>query len=268
MTYRFSNRIAAAVFALTSTVCFAGIPSGAGRLPGAGPQNAPGTSNLNKPGSGDDQDDMTGVFPPQSRPYGQTYGDWSAEWWQWILSIPTPANPNLERTKNNCGEGQSGDVWFLPGSFGAFIERTCRIPSGKALLLPLPNAIAGAGVGDCLSPGWGNPDPCGNWKALYAVAASLVDPVTKLRVTIDGVAVRDLNTFRFQSDKFTYTLPHDNILAFLFGAAIPAGKYKPAVSDGYWLMLKPLAPGKHTIHIQTVNGGVSDGGDLTLVIER
>ena len=38
--------------------------------------------------------------------------------------------------------------------------------------------------------------------------------------------------------------------------------------DGYWLMLKPLAPGKHTIHIQTVNGGVSDGGDLTLVIER
>ena len=172
-----------------------------------------------------------------------------------------PSTPIWTPTGKHCGEGQSGEVWFLPGSFGPFIDRTCRIPSGKALLLPLPNAIAGAGVGDCLSPGWGNPGPCDNLKALYAVAAALVDPVTKLRVTIDNVPVRDLSAYRFQSDKFTYSLPSDNILAFLFGAAIPAGKYKPAVSDGYWLMLKPLTPGKHTIHVRVRVCGVSDEGD-------
>jgi len=29
-----------------------------------------------------------GVFPINSAPYGKTYGEWSAKWWQWDLSCP------------------------------------------------------------------------------------------------------------------------------------------------------------------------------------
>ena len=28
------------------------------------------------------------VFPPDSIPYGLTYGEWTAKWWQWAYSMP------------------------------------------------------------------------------------------------------------------------------------------------------------------------------------
>ena len=33
-------------------------------------------------------------------------------------------------------KSQSGPVWFLAGTFGGKAERTCTIPSGKAILFP------------------------------------------------------------------------------------------------------------------------------------
>ena len=33
------------------------------------------------------------VFPVDSKPYGLTYGEWTAKWWQWALSIPKDINP-------------------------------------------------------------------------------------------------------------------------------------------------------------------------------
>lgn len=29
------------------------------------------------------------VYPPGSKPYDLTHGQWSEKWWQWALSIPT-----------------------------------------------------------------------------------------------------------------------------------------------------------------------------------
>src|SRR5262245_36308823 len=59
-----------------------------------------------------------GIIPPGARPYGKTYGEWGARWWQWLLAIPAPVNPNLDPTGANCGQGQSGPVWFVAGNFG------------------------------------------------------------------------------------------------------------------------------------------------------
>ena len=62
---------------------------------------------------------MVGVYPPGSNPLGVTYGEWTAKWWQWLLSIPGPVNPNLDTTGANCAQGQSGPVWFLAGRFSS-----------------------------------------------------------------------------------------------------------------------------------------------------
>ncbi len=80
------------------------------------------------------------VLPLDSSPYGNTYGEWSARWWQWTLAIPAATNPNLDTTGENCAEGQSGQVWFLAGSFGGTFERACPVPTGKALFFPILNA--------------------------------------------------------------------------------------------------------------------------------
>src|SRR2546430_5217700 len=72
---------------------------------GVGPASA---QNLGNPG----------VVPPDSNEFGNSYGEWSARWWQWLLSIPNSTNPNLDTTGANCAVGQTGQVWFLAGTFG------------------------------------------------------------------------------------------------------------------------------------------------------
>ena len=82
----------------------------------------------------------TQVYPVGSKPYGLTYGDWTAKWWKWTISLPKNINPGGDTTGKDCALKQSGPVWFLAGTFGGAAIRTCTIPAGKAIMLPLINA--------------------------------------------------------------------------------------------------------------------------------
>jgi len=92
------------------------------------------------------------VFEVDSSPYGNTYGEWSARWWQWLTAIPAATNPNFDTTGANCAVGQVGPVWFLAGTFSSAppkITRSCTIPHGKALLFTPLTQLDGAGAFDC-----------------------------------------------------------------------------------------------------------------------
>jgi len=43
------------------------------------------------------------VFSRESAPYGRSYGEWSAAWWQWALSMPAAKHPLFDTAQ--CGEG-------------------------------------------------------------------------------------------------------------------------------------------------------------------
>ena len=68
------------------------------------------------------------------------YGQWATNWWNWITSIPEENNPVGDETGEKCTIGQKGPVWFLPGTSGGKLERTCTVPAGKALFLVLLDA--------------------------------------------------------------------------------------------------------------------------------
>jgi hypothetical protein len=194
-----------------------------------------------------DDDARWKVIPRDANTYGNSSGEWSARWWQWALSIPAATNPVLDETGAHCAEGQSKPVWFLAGSFfGGTFERACTVPPGTALFWPIVNAAFGAAVFDCepTQPGV----PC-NITVLRAAAAASMDPVT-LDASIDGVPVRHVRDYRVQSPVFSVTLPEGNVVD------VPSGTYAPLVSDGYWLMLAPLAAGAHTIHFKN---SITDG---------
>ena len=187
-----------------------------------------------------------GVIPPQARPFGGSYGQWSALWWQWAYSIPAARNPLFDETGANCGEGQSGKVWFLAGSYGSFTEpavRRCRIPQGKAIFFPILNVVAGSGVYDCdpSVPGV----PC-DVPALRQLTATLMDNPILLEADVDGRPIQNPNSYRAVSPVFKITYPEDNI------NGLPAGMYYPQVSDGYWIMLAPLSTGAHNIHFKGI----------------
>jgi hypothetical protein len=43
------------------------------------------------------------LAPIHTKPAGQTYGRWAAEWWQWALGIPGAVNPLTDPTGAHCG---------------------------------------------------------------------------------------------------------------------------------------------------------------------
>jgi hypothetical protein len=197
-----------------------------------------------------------GVLPPNSNAFGKSYGEWSAAWWQWLLSIPEAKNPNLDATGVNCAEGQSGKVWFLAGTFGGpGVTRICTIPTGKALFFSPLNGVFGDGVGDCDRNDPNN--PC-DINTLRRLAAENVDDPQLLEVTIDGVPVKNLDQYRVASPVFSAVFPQNDPL---FGLA--PGLHTPLVSDGYWLLLAPLSRGPHTIHFNGIGSAGGSGVGVT-----
>jgi len=181
------------------------------------------------------------VVPVDSKFLGNTYGGWSADWWKWVVSIPADRNP-LSATGNfNAAIGQSGDVWFLAGTLGGpTVNRNCKIPAGKALFFPIINAEGSKVEGNGKTP-----------EELRAYAKGLIDHVTVREVTVDGHPLIHLDKFRVESKPFVFKLPLKNILVSPDGSTAPAGP-SLAMSDGYWIMLKPLSEGDHYIHIRGV----------------
>jgi hypothetical protein len=199
-----------------------------------------------------------GVLPPQSRPYGASYGEWSARWWQWLVAIPEVVNPNLDTTGANCAQGQTGRVWFLAGTFGGTFVRSCTVPAGQALLFPILTGLFGAGAGDCAPTGMG---PCNIAALRAAAAAQQVNPML-LSVTVDNVPLQNESAYRVQSPVFDITWPAGALFGF------PSGTFSPNVADGYFLMLAPLSRGRHTIHIKGVaNNGFTSEVTYNLTVQ-
>ena len=86
-------------------------------------------------------------------------------------------------------------------------------------------------------------------KDLRAYTKGVIDSVTDLAVQVDGHYANDLIQ-RVKSIVYATTLPIDNVFNAICGGpgAVPAGVYLPSVDDGFYVMLKPLKVGQHTIH--------------------
>jgi hypothetical protein len=145
------------------------------------------------------QADAVKIIGVNDNAYGNTYGEWSAEWWQWVLSVPAADSPIADTTGTNCTQQQSGPVFYLAGTAGTGpVTRNCTVPAGKALFFPILNALLGAAVGDC-SPT--NPGVVCNIATLRTSTAKSMDSVT-LQAAIDGKSVKDLDQQRPRIDDY------------------------------------------------------------------
>ncbi len=190
-------------------------------------------------GSGGAANKNPGILPPNSSAYGKTFGEWTAAWWQWAISIPVPSNPLFDNA--GCDAGQSGKVWFLGGAFtGTAVTRECTVPHGKAILFPIANV-------ECSTV---EPPPFfgSNEEELRACAMGFQDAATGMSATIDGREVLDLDRYRVQSPLFDFSAPADNVFF------IPGPVSGQSVSDGVWLLLAPLSAGEHVIHFEAFPG--------------
>lgn len=171
-----------------------------------------------------------GIFSIDSRPYGQSYSEWSAKWWQWIISIPAKDSPSSDQTGQKCSIAQNDpNVWFLAQTASGSAERKCTLPKDKAIFIPILT-----GECDYLS------DPTITKESDLRKCALSGIQGAKISAMFDGRNLENLEGYRVQSPLFDLVIPSDTG----FGQG-PVGTTR-AVADGYYLMLEPLAPGRHT----------------------
>lgn len=197
----------------------------------------------------------TRLIPVERSPFGTSYGDWAATWWQWALAIPAgPGHPLFDETGVDCGVGQSGPVFFLGGVFNVSgsAVRDCTVPARKHLFLPIVNV-------ECSNvEGNGN-----DGAALRACADFFASLARDLVLELDGASFTNLTSFRTLSPAFGFALPDGNLFQ-LFGVDAPAGTCSKdgmgicvdylSAGDGFYVMLAPLSAGQHTLHFRGTFG--------------
>lgn len=168
--------------------------------------------------------------------------DLTTEWWQWAFSSPEEINPVRDTSGVHCSVGQQGKVWFLAGGFGSSrISRRCVIPSNKYIFFPVINMAY-----------WPRDENSGyTCRQAKTSAAVNNNNALNLFVVVDSIPVKDVKRFRVKTEKCfdIYEKVEKSLQTY---------KAYPSASDGYWVLLRPLSKGKHTIKF---GGGYSNAGN-------
>ncbi|MEO8103128.1 MAG: hypothetical protein ABI790_11400 [Betaproteobacteria bacterium] len=194
---------------------------------------------------------QTSISVPPTEPVaGISQADWSKAWWQWAGSFDQSDSPVADRTGKNCHLGQNGPVWFLAGTYGSKrTQRTCEIPRDKFVFFPLINYV--------VMPGTGDGQACRSCCATYIKSAkSVTDQPSNLVLDLDGRRIKDLATHR-QSTKQCFDM----------GAlAKPLYRIFPSAANGYYVMLRPLSPGRHVLNFGGELPGLSQALTYSLLV--
>jgi len=155
--------------------------------------------------------------------------EWAESYLQWIASFARGSSPSSDTTGAQCGAKQGGEVWFLASSDGTqAVVRDCAVPAGKTLFVPLVSTTERSNSGEP------------NCAAMARQAAGALAHVSRLSMTIDGRPVGGLENHR---------QPTGECFA-LDARQASRSATRAAVADGYYVMLKPLPAGSHTIAVQ------------------
>ncbi|HZD36844.1 MAG TPA: hypothetical protein VE130_16685, partial [Nitrososphaeraceae archaeon] len=137
-----------------------------------------------------------------------------------------------------------GPVWFLGGTWGTSrAERTCTIPSDKAILFPVYN-------GECSTAE--EPTRKSYEQLRECVIQGNLSPGSQLfmKAAVDGTELKNLDSYRVESQLFNLTLPQNNAFGVQEGMT-------QAVADGWFIMLEPLSKGNHTVEFSAVVVGLA-----------
>jgi hypothetical protein len=192
------------------------------------------------------------VIDPTLPVAGLSQMELSQMWWQWAIGSPAATNPLLDSNGANASTANDGPVYFLAGNLGGLSVRTFDVPTDKPVFFPVLNAF------DAEVP---NDPTCGLTCAFGFLDSQGTSGAVHLHASLDG---QDLllgyPSFRQRSVSFfPLDVPVDNA----FGFPPPYQGTLAAVTDGYWVALDGLSPGRHTL----VFGGTSGNGFTLEVID-
>ncbi|MCA0143868.1 hypothetical protein [Blastococcus sp. LR1] len=141
----------------------------------------------------------------------------AARWVQWVAAAGPLANPVEDEDGRHAAANQPDDVWFLAGTSGRPLQRSCIVPEGRPLFFPAFNM----------------------WEYPSEGPAPVVDRAYGA-VHVDGVAQ--------QLQEIGTPVPFVVAGARLNGVT-RSKRPVPTTAWGLWSHVAPLAPGAHEVHL-------------------
>jgi hypothetical protein len=190
--------------------------------------------------------------------HGASRATWVERWWHRLTAMPADVGV-FDPTGANCSLLQEGPVWFLQAPSGGSFLKTCEIPAGKAILSPVFNIINDY---PCPDPTFA-PAPSQSLEDFLLTSfAFIIDGTTGIEATLDG---RPLPVRRVVKGAFGFT-GAISLATSGFDSCV-TGSPQVGISDGYWIFIDPLPPGRHELHLHSVAPlfGTTDGTHIITV---
>lgn len=186
--------------------------------------------------------------PPNTKPYGLSYEEHVKNFYKWLLSMPTDENPVNDPTGLKCANGQTNSnssVFYLVGVGGGTSHKTCNVPAGKSIFIPVGTVEASD-----------KEAPNASVDELNNIAKKDQDSITSLLLKIGDkqYSFDDLKKYRVHTGVFDVVFPKNA----LFG--VKEGKSK-VVADGYHIITEKLPKGTYTINYK--DSLICPGGDCS-----
>lgn len=186
------------------------------------------------------------VLPPDAQVQGISQSKWSERWWQWAGSFDVARSPVSDQTGELCNLKQQGSVWFLAGTYGTRrTVRTCKIPRDTHLFFPLINYVV-----------MQHHDTPGACMSAMLSAAGITNGATGLLLDLNGQRADELVAHRQATGCFDVGI-----------LATPRARIYPSAANGYYVMLKPLAPGRHQLNFGGWLPSMQQAVTYTLIVE-
>jgi hypothetical protein len=207
------------------------------------------------------------VFHKDVLPFGKPYENWVQDWWSWNAAIPSdPETTFAGVTENGCLINKEGPVVMLiDPAIGGKHHQRCEISSNQGILFPAWSALCSGAVKGKENSSFKELSECARQYNLGKVTVNAwVDnkPLAQV-IAEDYKTINIVNATELYTKGFNITIPEDSNLA------VDTPGTHLGATHGWYIFLKPLPAGEHTVRYvndvreTTLGAGNTNNADIT-----
>jgi hypothetical protein len=188
-------------------------------------------------------------YSKDEHPFGISYSDWVAKFWNWDFSIPIDSQTNtLAGLKDNgcLMHKDNSMVMLVDTAAGGIWKQKCTISRTEGILIPI-------WTGECDQALKGFDSY--SFKQLSECARAYDLGIVKGQVKVDDTPVATLDAIDYKTNVMNNVT---EVYTKQFNAIVPKESHLiserygtfPAAAHGWFVFLKPLQPGNHVVYYQ------------------